>query len=224
MATDQECVDASERGRHNIFQEMRAKLIQKFTEFDRLLTEHRKKLELKIDQLELEYTDKQQQIESDKQTLAEVHEQTQSKLSRNSLLEVQSKILSEISNKLRNLNLECTKQEQLRFTLYWNHDEIIGLLNNIDLELTPATVPEHDNPPEKSEDTIPKDTATSLPEYPDTYFPQDTRSISPHSSDPSVYFDSYNSWNGHYRDKRDPRGHRGGRRRDKYAYDNNYTY
>ena len=215
MATEQECSD------QNIFKEMRTKLDQKFSEFDRQLVEQRKKLELKIDQLELEFTNKQKQIESDKQTLTELYEQTQNKLGQNSLMDLQVKILNEINEKLKNLNSEYTKQSQLRFKLYWNNDDMSTLVNNIDLELTPLTVPDETEPQEKNKDTIPRSatfdadyTDTSDREYSDTFSPPDNQSI-PHATEGPAYYDSYSSWNGHYRDKR---GGRGGRRRDKYAY------
>ena len=214
MATDQECTNSST----NIFQEMRTKLNQKFSEFDRLLTDHRKKLDLKIDQLEIEFTNKHKQIGSDKQTLTELHEQTQNKLGRTSLIEIQTKLLMEITDKLNDLKLENTKQNQLRFTLYWNQDDIIGLLNKIDMELIAVTVPQHDTPLANTGDTIPKEPVPPEGEYVDTYYATDNHPVSPRTTDAPAFYDSYNSWNGNYRDRRDPRGQRGGRRRDKYAY------
>ena len=208
MATTSEFTDTNDTRSVNIFADMRSELDEKFTEFDSLLKEHKKKLQLKIDELELEFNNKHKQIENDKQILTDLHQQTQSKLAQDSLVDLQGRILREIDEKLRILNLECDQQTEMRFTLYWSQDDITGTMNSIDVELTPTKATNQTEPPKKPADP-PED--NYLP--PNTYPPQD----------PPVYYDTYSNWGAPYRgDRKENRGHRGGRYRDKYAYDNSY--
>ena len=205
MATTSEFSDTNETRSVNIFADMRNELDQKFADFDSLLKEHKKKLQLKIDKLELEFNNKHKQIEKDKQILTDLHQQTQAKLAQDSLVDLQGKILQEIDDKLRNLDIECNQQTGMRFTLYWSQEDITGTINNIEFELTPVKATNQTESPE-----TPLDPVEKYP-LPNSYPSQDP-----------VYYDNYPSWGGPYRgDRKDNRGQRG-RYRDKYAYDSSY--
>ena len=208
MATTSEFSDTNNTKSVNIFADMRTELDQKFAEFDSLLKEHKNTLQLKIDKLELEFNNKHKQIEKDKQILTELHQQTESNLAQESLVDLQGKILQEIDEKMKNLNLECGQQTEMRFTLYWNQEDIAGTIHSIEIELAPFKATNQTESPQKSLDP---------PE--DPYPPPNNY---PTQQDPPVYYDNYPSWSGQYRgDRKENRGHRG-RYRDKYAYDNSY--
>ncbi|KAI6658092.1 hypothetical protein LOD99_15805 [Oopsacas minuta] len=210
MATASECSDTDETTSVNIFTEMRTELDQKFTEFDNLLKDHKKHLQTKIDNLELEYENKNKQIEINTQILTDLHQQTETKLG-DSLVDLQQKMLQQIRNKLQNIHLECKHQKQLRFNLYWNQEDITGIVNSIDLELAPIKVPDPPvSPGKSSENTSLQDDQTDPPYKTNSDY---------QSAEAPMYYDTY-SWNGQY-NRKDNRGHRG-RYRDRYTYDNNY--
>ena len=198
MATTPECSDTDDTRSVNIFSDMRTELDQKFAEFDSLLKEQKMKLQLKIDKLESEYNNKHQQIEKDKQILAELHQQTQNKLAQDSLVDIQGKIIQEIDDKLKSLTVECEQQNEMRFTLYWNQDDVIGTINGIDLELASIKATNQTDPP--------KLPIAPLNPPEETYPPPNTYP----TQEPPVYYDTYSSWNGQYRgERKENRGHRG---------------
>ena len=123
--------------RRNIFQEMRGNLDQKFSGLTFLVNQRKIALFQKIDDLELEYNNKINQFEKDKQTLIELREHTEQKLGQNSLLELQTDIVSGINKNIKNLEKESKLHLDLVLTLNWDFDGLKLLISQMDLKLTP---------------------------------------------------------------------------------------
>ena len=74
---------------------MRENLKQKFSELTSLVNQRKLDLDRKIDDLEIEYNNKNKQIEKDKQTMAELREHTKQKLGQNTLMDVQNNLIGD---------------------------------------------------------------------------------------------------------------------------------
>ena len=119
----------------HIFDTMRRKLSQNFSELTSFVNQRKLELDRKIDFLELEYTNKNKQIEKDKQTMTELREMTEQKLGQNSLLDVQSELVSNIDNKIVKLETELRFHLELTPILNWNFEALRDAINQIDLDL-----------------------------------------------------------------------------------------
>ena len=117
--------------RKTIFEEMREKLTQSFTELTSKVNQRKCDLDRKIDDLEIEYNNKNKQIEKDKQTMRELREMTEQKLGQNALMDVQNNIIKEISDKIQKLDVES--KSQLKLTL--NFNIIKQEIDRIDIKL-----------------------------------------------------------------------------------------
>ena len=121
----------------NIFKEMKENLNQKCSNLIALINQRKLALDLKIDELEMEYSNERKQIEKDKQTMVDLREITEQRLGQNSLLDVQTDLVSDINKKIKNLEKESELHLDLVLTLNWDFDGLKLLIGQMDLQLTP---------------------------------------------------------------------------------------
>ena len=117
------------------FEEMKENLNQKCSNLIALIAQRKRALDLKIDELEMEYNNKIKQIEKDKQTMAELREITEQRLGQNTLLDLQNDIIRDIDTKFG--KLEAESKIEYNLTLNWNPGRLERLINHINVKLTP---------------------------------------------------------------------------------------
>ena len=133
MATN--LISAEVSAEKNKFQEMRENLDQTFSELTSLVNQRKLDLDRKIDDLEIEYNNKNKQIEKDKQTMRELREMTEEKIDQNTLMDVQNNLIKDISDKIQKLDVESKSQLEFTLTLNWNFTKIKQEIDKIDLKL-----------------------------------------------------------------------------------------
>ena len=130
-------VVASPTSKNNIFQEMRETLCQKFSELGSVVNARKRMLDNKIDELEIEFNNRNKQIQKDKQQMLQLREYTQQQLNHNSLLEVQIEIFGTLAKKIKQLEEEMKLELHLTLDL----EALKQLIHQTDVTLSRNSVP-----------------------------------------------------------------------------------
>ena len=123
--------------RENIFQKMRDEISQNASNVISLVNQRKLELEHKIDNWEIEYNNKNKQIEKGKQELRQLRDETRKELDRNSLFDVQSRIVHDIDEKIEKLKKQSQLQLDFSLTLSWDFGALSELIGRIDVEFKP---------------------------------------------------------------------------------------
>ena len=121
----------------NVFQNMRVELSRKFSKLTSLVNRRKRELDLKIDNLEIEFYIKTDQIEKDNQTLLTLRENAEQQLGNDTLLDVQSKIVKEIEDKIEKLKKEYKLQLELIPKVKSNIDVFKVVISQMDVKMGP---------------------------------------------------------------------------------------